>query len=317
MNLPKSLEIFEPNVISNLNRWTFTPSFSKDMQTLCFVGWQNPDLSRNQTTIQKLYKSRKIDGKWTEPFEVKETAGYRVDWCHFSPDGRFFLVSSTKPHEKHFNFPDPKDFADFDIWAAPTNEKGKIDWKNFKPIDNGDINRAKTPENKLLGYVHNETAPRMDIKGNLYFWTERLDDGGGQRDIYFASIKNLEKLQWNKAEILPAPINSAFRESGVAVSKNGDWIIFASARPNGFGGEDLYFSKKLTDEKWSEPINLGKEINSEKDEIVPEISPDGKALFFSSNRPVKNQKAISDQAGNSEIWAIYHISIESLNLAIE
>ena len=58
-------------------------------------------------------------------------------------------------------------------------------------------------------------------------------------------------------------------------------------------------------------------IYSGKDEIVPEISPDGKALFFSSNRPVKNQKAISDQAGTSEIWAIYYISIESLNMAIE
>jgi len=317
LNPPKTLEIFEPNAGSDFKRWTFTPSFSKDLQTLCVVSWENPDLSIKQTTMQKLYQSRKVDDKWSVPVEVKETSGHRVDWCHYSPDGKFFLLSYTKPHSKQYNFPNAKDFVDFDIWIAPTNEKGEIDWKNFKPIDSGDINRTKTPENKSRGYVHNETAPRMDLQGNLYFWTERLDDGGGQRDIYFASVKSLEKLEWNKAEILPAPINTPFRESGVAVSKDGKWIIFASARPGGFGGEDLYFSRKIGENKWSEPINLGKEINSANDDIVPELSPDGKALFFSSNRPIKNRNPLTDETGGQTSWAVYWISLESLKLPID
>lgn len=316
LNPPKTLEIFEPNINSDFKRWTFTPSFSKDLQTLCVVSWENPDLSIKQTTMQKLYQSRKVDGKWGVPVEIKETSGHRVDWCHYSPDGKFFLLSYTKPHSKQYNFPNPKDFVDFDIWIAPTNEKSEIDWKNFKPIDSGDINRAKTPENRNRGYVHNETAPRMDLQGNLYFWTERLDDGGGQRDIYFASVKSLEKLEWNKAEILPAPINSPFRESGVVVSKDGDWIIFASARLGGFRGEDLYFSKKLSENKWTEPVNLGKEINSANDDVVPELSPDNKTLFFSSNRPIKSQKQTFDIDGNSDSWAVYWISLESLDKII-
>lgn len=316
LNPPKTLEIFEPNINSDFKRWTFTPSFSKDLQTLCVVSWENPDLSIKQTTIQKLYQSRKVDGKWSVPVEVKETSGHRVDWCHYSPDGKFFLLSYAKPHSNQYNFPNAKDFVDFDIWIAPTNEKGEIDWKNFKPIDSGDINRAKTPENRNRGYVHNETAPRMDLQGNLYFWTERLDDGGGERDIYFASIKSLEKLEWNKAEIIPAPINSTFRESGVVVSKDGNWIIFASQRPGGFGGEDLYFSKKLSENKWSEPVNLGKEINSANDDVVPELSPDNTALFFSSNRPIKNQKQTFDIDDNSDSWAVYWISLESLDKII-
>ena len=317
LNPPKTLEMFEPNVSSDFDRWTFTPSFSKDLQTLCVVDWKNPDLSRNQKTMQKLYQSRKVDGKWSVPVEYKETSGNRVDWCHFSPDGRFFLLSYTKPHSKQYNFPNAKDFVDFDIWIAPTNEKGEIDWKNFKPIDSGDINRTKTPENRNRGYVHNETAPRMDLQGNLYFWTERLDDGGGQRDIYFASIKSLEKAEWNKAEILPAPINSVFQESGVVVSKEGNWIIFASARPGGFGGEDLYFSRKIGENKWSEPVNLGTEINSAKDDVIPELSPDDKALFFSSNRPIKNRNALTDGTGEQTSWAVYWISLESLKLPID
>jgi Tol biopolymer transport system component len=316
LNSPKTLEIFEPNVISNFNRWTFTPTFSKNMQTLVFVGWENPDLSVNQTTIQKLYKSKKVNGKWTEPIEIKETKDFRVDLAHFSPDGKWFLVSYTKPHAGHYKFPQEKGFDDFDIWIAPANEKGEIDWENFKPIKGADINRAKTPENRSIGYVHNETGPRMDLQGNLYFWTERLDDSGGRRDIYMASVNDLEKGEWETAKFLPSPINSAYKESGGVTSLDGKWMIFASERPGGSGGEDLYFSKRLDEEKWSEPINLGEKINSSGDEGSPQFSPDGKALFFSSNRLVKNQKAMSDNAGNSSIWVIYWISTESLKLPI-
>jgi hypothetical protein len=282
-----------------------------------FVGWENPDLSRNQSSIQKLYQSKKLNGKWSEPVEIKETANYRVDWVHFSPDGKYFLVSYTKPHKGHYKFPQEKGFDDFDIWVAPANESGEIDWKNFKPIAGADINRAKTPENRSIGYVHNETAPRMDLEGNLYFWTERLDDGGGRRDIYFAAIKDLEEGEWNTAKLMPAPINSAYKESGAVISLDGKWMIFSSERPGGNGGEDLYFSRKLGGEKWSEPINLGEKINSSEDEGSPQFSPDGKALFFASNRPVKDQTPVKDRVGGERIYAIYWISVESLNLPID
>jgi hypothetical protein len=317
LNPPKTLEIFEPDVISKFDRWAFTPSFSKDMQTLVFVGWENPDVSRNQSTIQKLYKSKKVNGKWSEPFEIEETAGYRTDWAHFSPDGKHFLVSYTKPHEGHYKFPADKGYSDFDIWIAPADEKGDIDWKNFKPIRGGDINRAKTPENKSIGYVHNETAPRMDLEGNLYFWTERLDDGGGRRDIYYAPVKDLNKLEWNTAGLLPSPINSAYKESGAVISPDGKWLIFASERPGGNGGEDLYFSKKQGEGKWSQPINLGEKINSSKDEGSPQLSPDGKALFFTSDRRIKDKTPVKDGAGGKRNVAIYWISLDSLNLPID
>ncbi len=310
---PQTAEVFEPNAISKFDRWSFTPTFSKDMQTLVFTAWDNPNLS-NPNNIQKLYKSKKIDGKWTEPSEIEETKGFRVDWAHFSPDGKYFLLSYTKPHKGHYNFPAKEGFDDFDIWIAPTNESGEIDWKNFKPIKGADINRQKTPENKSIGYVHNETAPRMDLNGNLYFWTERLDDGGGRRDIYSASVKDLSKLEWNEAKLLPTPINSRFNESGAAISPNGNWMIFASERKGGLGGSDLYFSKKINNEEWSKPINLGEKVNTSKDEGAPHITPDGKSLFFTSNRPVKGKSAIKDGEGGETLWVIYWVSIDALEI---
>ncbi|MFV8227119.1 hypothetical protein ACNKXV_14305, partial [Christiangramia aquimixticola] len=68
----------------------------------------------------------------------------------------------------------------------------------------------------------------------------------------------------------------------------GDLLVFASDRPGGYGGYDLYYSKK-TVSGWSEPVNLGPQINSVHDEYRPVVSsyPEfaNQLMIFSSNRP--------------------------------
>ena len=66
------------------------------------------------------------------------------------------------------------------------------------------------------------------------------------------------------------------------VSKNGDMIYFASDKPGGFGGTDLYRCMKLNDGTWGYPINLGPRINTPGNETFPYISPQGNTLYFSS-----------------------------------
>ncbi|MGL4597747.1 MAG: hypothetical protein ACRCYO_09470, partial [Bacteroidia bacterium] len=62
----------------------------------------------------------------------------------------------------------------------------------------------------------------------------------------------------------------------------GNTLYFASDRPGGFGGLDLYISKRLPTGKWSPATNLGAAINTAYDEDFPNLSPDGKILYFSS-----------------------------------
>lgn len=64
---------------------------------------------------------------------------------------------------------------------------------------------------------------------------------------------------------------------------NDHLVLFSADRPGGFGGMDLYASYQQND-KWTEPINLGKSINSSDDELSPFLSHDGQILYFSSNR---------------------------------
>jgi hypothetical protein len=84
---------------------------------------------------------------------------------------------------------------------------------------------------------------------------------------------------WTEVEALP------FNSGGYSVafpslSPDGNTLYFASDRPDGFGGFDIYVSYKRAG-KWSEPENLGDKINTQGDEITPFIL--GSVLYFSSN----------------------------------
>ena len=65
-------------------------------------------------------------------------------------------------------------------------------------------------------------------------------------------------------------------------------MIFSSNRRGGFGGNDLYISKKIKDKKdstkttWGEPKNLGHKINTPYDDAYPYLVNDGKTLLFAS-----------------------------------
>lgn len=71
-------------------------------------------------------------------------------------------------------------------------------------------------------------------------------------------------------------------DSQPSISFDGKEMIFVSDRPGGSGGSDLYISRKMPDGSWSEGQNLGKEINTDKNELTPFLHSDSKTLYFSS-----------------------------------
>ncbi|MEM1269060.1 MAG: hypothetical protein AAGI08_03330 [Bacteroidota bacterium] len=310
---PAQAERFEPGVIAK-DHWSFTPTFTPDYNTLYYARWRYPDRTPEPGQHQRLYVSHRIEGGWSEPEEVDATRDWRVDWPHISADGRFFL-SFAKAHPGHYGYPDrmvtrdPR-VSDFDLWVAPIGTDG-VEWSQFAPIDSPGINRPKTPDNAKRGYVHNETGPATDTTGTLYFWTERLDDGGGRRDLYAAAPT---ATGWDKPTLLPAPLNSRYNESGLCVAPDGSWIIFASERPGGFGESDLYLSRR-TETGWSTPANLGPAVNTSAGEAHPELAPDGRALFFTSNRPIAGVPESPGVDGRlGPVLNPYWVALESLGL---
>ncbi len=113
----------------------------------------------------------------------------------------------------------------------------------------------------------------------IYFTACQRSNVQGTCDIQNGFLKN-EKII--ATQPLKGGLNSDRWESQACVSCDGRTIFFASNRLGGYGSTDLYWSQLQEDQTWSEPQNLGPNINSKMDEEAPFITDDGLTLFFSS-----------------------------------
>ncbi len=102
----------------------------------------------------------------------------------------------------------------------------------------------------------------------------------GTGDLYFL---HKQGNKWSDPEPLGGRINSKYRETTASMTPDGKTIYFASDRPQGYGGLDIYRSEKLPSGEWGAPVNLGPEINTPYDEDAPYIHPDQWTLFFTSD----------------------------------
>ena len=126
----------------------------------------------------------------------------------------------------------------------------------------------------------NEGASSISADGKVMILTScDKRDSFGSCDLY---ITRKTEKGWSKPRNLGKPVNSQYWESQPSLSADGKKIYFSSNRPGGNGGRDLWLTT-YTNNKWSQPKNLGSSINSFKDETTPFIHPNGESIYFSSN----------------------------------
>jgi len=115
---------------------------------------------------------------------------------------------------------------------------------------------------------------RNNMKGNKPMYDQT---GTANLKIYAYALAG---EQWIEAPELP--FNSmAYSVGHPTLASDGSFMVFVSNMPGGFGGTDLYISFR-TGDVWTEPLNLGAEINTEGDEMFPFISNQGN-LYFASD----------------------------------
>ena len=132
-----------------------------------------------------------------------------------------------------------------------------------------------------LNTRQNEGAQTLSSNGNYMFFTACDRPGGlGSCDIYFSSFS---EGKWTEPSNLGSPVNTSYWESQPSISADGKTLFFSSSRPGGFGGKDLWFSKLNNKNLWTVPVNMGKTINTDGDEMSPFIHFDGKTLYFASD----------------------------------
>jgi tetratricopeptide (TPR) repeat protein len=115
----------------------------------------------------------------------------------------------------------------------------------------------------------------LSSDGKLLFLSK---DDNVNSDIYVSSY---DGRNWSNAIKLNKNINTKYWESHGFISEDGNQLIFASDRPGGFGGLDLYISHKV-DGDWGPAVNLGPEINTQFNEDRPFLINSAKTIFFSS-----------------------------------
>jgi outer membrane protein OmpA-like peptidoglycan-associated protein/tetratricopeptide (TPR) repeat protein len=142
-------------------------------------------------------------------------------------------------------------------------------WQKARPME-GNVNTEQ-----------NEGAQNISQDGQwLVFTGCNRRDGFGSCDIY---ISYLEKNGWSEAINLGSRINSDQWESQPCLSPDKRDLYFASRRHGGYGGADIYVSHLQENGKWSDPENLGPEVNTSGDEQCPFIHADNQTFYFTSN----------------------------------
>src|SRR5262249_24545065 len=125
------------------------------------------------------------------------------------------------------------------------------------------------------------------------------------------------------AERLKGPVND--RENWtleVIVAPDESFLLLAPfGRKDGYGSFDIYVSEQKNGE-WTAPRNLGPKINTDERDYSPRFSPDGRYLFWSSERGFgtpKNYREFQDHARRTlnGFGNIYQIELSAIGLEIK
>jgi WD40-like Beta Propeller Repeat len=238
--------LFAPGVVST-EAPEFSITFAADGQTAYF---NRASADRSKLA---LVASTFASGAWQPATPLPFSTGAFRDVDPFVAGDRLYFSS---------NRPRPGSTAtDFDTWYVT---RTGATWSEPVHVDGA----PSGPGNQLFVSIARD--------GTLYFQSDAT--GGG--DIYRAA-------RTGGAYIEAAPlagISTAASESNPAISPDGTLLVFVSEREGGLGGADLYASR-VRDGAWSPAKNLGEIINSPFADFAPAFSPDGKYLFFTSERP--------------------------------
>ena len=140
--------------------------------------------------------------------------------------------------------------------------------------------RKKLELDLLLNTSYNEGASCISPDGKYLVFTSCNRDGGaGGCDLYWS--KRIGE-SWTKPRNFGSPVNTRHWESQPTFAADGKTIFFVSNRPGGLGGYDIWKTTMLEEGVFSEPVNLGKPINTPADEITPFFHPNGTTLYFAS-----------------------------------
>jgi Tol biopolymer transport system component len=194
------------------------------------------------------------------------------------------FISTEKAELNSVFTPDGKEFY-FSIYTEGkgckiyfSKEEGS-GWSRPEPVpfssQDSDVDMCMTPDGMRMYFGSTRPVNGIEQKDYKIWYVDRVGDG------------------WSQAKYLKVPINNGRRALYPSISNNGT-MFFQAVRDDSFGSRDIYYST-LSNGRFTEPIHLGREINSEFSEGDVLIAPDESYMIVnSSGRP--------DDLGNSDLY---------------
>ncbi|MCW3087651.1 MAG: outer rane lipoprotein omp16 precursor [Sediminibacterium sp.] len=140
----------------------------------------------------------------------------------------------------------------------------------FTPVNLGDS--VNSPQS--------EYYPSVTVTDSLLVFTRKTEHN--RED--FVESRMLSK-NFGASRLINGDINLEPKKGAISVSQDGEWMVFAAQlMDQSYQSWDIYISYQ-TPTGWSEPQNLGPNVNTDFYESGPSLSPDKRALYFCSNRP--------------------------------
>ncbi len=272
-----------------------SPAFSPDGNTVFFT--------RSNGELSVIVTSRRSGDRWSAP----EPASFSGEWSDgetaMSPDGAFLIFASNRPADQK---------------GAPID--GFFSGKSF-PGRGGNLWRVAREGKgwgapvRLPDSINTVTAtfsPAIERDGTLFFM--RPDEKGGNFHLF---VSRYQDGAYRAPERLPF-CRDENTEVDPAVAADGSFLIYSVKTP-------VRPQMRLTivvrkGEGWSEPMDLGDEINEKGGNIEARLSPDNKTLYFSTNTvpplpvPHTAQQA-REMLEKMDVWAngrqnIWQVSLE-------
>lgn len=253
---PARPEPFGVGVFST-GAYELTPTFTPDGNTAYFTV-STPAYGR----LHMIMETRLVDGRWTEPRIATFSGRWGDADPMISPDGQRLFFISRRP----ITSGGPAR-SDFDIFYV---ERDRDSWGPAHHVA-----AASSP-----GAEHYASVA---ADGTLYIAAVR-PDSRDQGDIYRVPLVD---GRYGEPENLGPTVSSpGHHDTTPYIAPDQSYLIFSSwNRPEApRSGGDLYISFRGADGRWSEAKNLGPLANSRRTEYCPVVSPDGKWLYFASER---------------------------------
>jgi hypothetical protein len=242
----KTPQVFAPGMVATGHDEYGSPALSPDGREIFYT-------LVHHIHLVLIHMKQDKNNRWSGPETASFSGFYDDCFPFFSNDGKVLYFISRRPLDKKNSQPE----NNYHTWMV---RKHDDQWGE--------------PERFLLFDRYIITS--MTEKGTIYCYSEV--EGSGYQ-IYCSRLENGNYMEPEK---LGTPFNGENIDAAPCISRDEGFLVFSSyRRPEGRG---LYISFLSKNGKWSEPVNLNDKLWKAPFYDFPRISPDGKYLFFLSER---------------------------------